>query len=121
MKLGWGPEACAAAGNELEAARQVHGATPTWALENHDIVRPITRFGGGEIGALRARAALVALLGLPGPAYLYQGQELGPPEVDVPLGSRVDPMWARRRLPRPRPRPVALDRGRGAEPRLLAD
>jgi len=95
VKLGWDPEAWAAVGNELEAARQVHGATPTWALENHDIVRSVTRFGGGEVGPLRARAALVALLGLPGPAYLYQGQELGLPEVDVPLESRVDPMWAR--------------------------
>lgn len=95
VKLGWDPAAWAAAGNELEAARQLHGATPTWALENHDIVRSVTRFGGGEVGALRARAALVALLGLPGPAYLYQGQELGLPEVDVPLESRVDPMWAR--------------------------
>ncbi|QDW29010.1 alpha-amylase [Arthrobacter sp. KBS0702] len=95
VKLGWDPEAWAAVGNELEAARQLHGATPTWALENHDIVRSATRFGGGELGALRARAALVALLGLPGPAYLYQGQELGLPEVDVPLEARVDPMWAR--------------------------
>ena len=66
-----------------------------WALENHDIVRSVTRFGGGEMGALRARAALVALLGPPGPAYLYQGQDLGLPEVDVPFESRVDPMWAR--------------------------
>ncbi|WP_144672879.1 alpha-amylase family glycosyl hydrolase [Arthrobacter sp. U41] len=95
VKLGWDPAAWAAVGNELEAARQLHGATPTWALENHDIVRSVTRFGGGEVGALRARAAMVALLGLPGPAYLYQGQELGLPEVDVPLESRVDPMWAR--------------------------
>ncbi|MET3946836.1 alpha-glucosidase [Arthrobacter sp. UYCu512] len=95
VKLGWDPEAWAAVGNELEAARQLYGATPTWALENHDIVRSVTRFGGGNVGALRARAALVALLGLPGPAYLYQGQELGLPEVDVPLEARVDPMWAR--------------------------
>lgn len=95
VKLGWDPAAWAAAGNELEAARRLHGATPTWALENHDIVRSVTRFSGGEIGALRARAALVALLGLPGPAYVYQGQELGLPEVDVPLEARVDPMWAR--------------------------
>jgi alpha-glucosidase len=95
VKLGWDPEAWAAVGNELEAARQLHGATPTWALENHDIVRSVTRFGGGDAGALRARAALVALLGLPGPAYLYQGQELGLPEVDVPAAARVDPMWAR--------------------------
>jgi alpha-glucosidase len=39
-------------------------------LENHDIVRSVTRFGGGELGNVRARAAIVALLGLPGPAYL---------------------------------------------------
>ena len=95
VKLGWDPEAWAAVGNDLEAARREHGATPTWALENHDIVRSATRFGGGELGAQRARAALVALLGLPGPAYIYQGQELGLPEVDVPVEARVDPMWAR--------------------------
>lgn len=95
VKLGWEPEAWAAVGNELEAARQLHGAAPTWALENHDIVRSVTRFGGGEPGSARARAALVALLGLPGAAYLYQGQELGLPEVDVPVEARVDPMWAR--------------------------
>jgi alpha-glucosidase len=95
VKLGWDPEAWAAVGNELEAARQEHGAAPTWALENHDIVRSVSRFGGGELGAVRARAALVALLGLPGAAYLYQGQELGLPEVDVPVEARVDPMWAR--------------------------
>lgn len=95
VKLGWDPGAWAAVGNELEAARREHGATPTWALENHDIVRSATRFGGGDLGSVRARAALVALLGLPGAAYLYQGQELGLPEVDVPLEARVDPMWAR--------------------------
>ena len=95
VKLGWDVEAWAAVGKELEAARQLHGAAPTWALENHDIVRSVTRFGGGELGAIRARAALVALLGLPGAAYIYQGQELGLPEVDVPVQARVDPMWAR--------------------------
>jgi alpha-glucosidase len=35
------------------------------------------------------------VLGLPGGAYLYQGQELGLPEVDVPEAARQDPMWAR--------------------------
>ena len=95
VKLGWDAAAWAAVGNELEAAREPQGAAPTWALENHDIVRSATRFGGGELGSSRSRAALVALLGLPGPAYLYQGQELGLPEVDVPLEARVDPMWER--------------------------
>jgi alpha-glucosidase len=95
VHLGWDPAAWAAVGNALEAARQVHGASPTWALENHDIVRSATRFGGGERGPARARAALLAILGLPGGAYIYQGQELGLPEVDVPVSARVDPMWAR--------------------------
>ncbi|WP_239437243.1 alpha-amylase family glycosyl hydrolase [Arthrobacter alpinus] len=95
VKLAWDAAAWAAVGNELEAAREPQGAAPTWALENHDIVRSATRFGGGELGSSRSRAALVALLGLPGPAYLYQGQELGLPEVDVPLEARVDPMWDR--------------------------
>jgi len=95
VKLGWDPAAWASVGAELEAARQLHGAAPSWALENHDIVRSVTRFEGGEVGVRRARAALLALLGLPGAAYIYQGQELGLPEVDVPLDARVDPMWAR--------------------------
>jgi alpha-glucosidase len=95
VHLGWDPAAWTAVGNELETARQLYGATPTWALENHDLVRSVTRFGGGELGSTRARAALLALLGLPGAAYLYQGQELGLPEVDVPVRFRVDPMWAR--------------------------
>jgi alpha-glucosidase len=55
----------------------------------------VTRFGGGDLGTRRARAALLALLGLPGAAYIYQGQELALPEVDVPVDARVDPMWAR--------------------------
>lgn len=58
-------------------------------------MRSATRFGGGALGAHRARAALLALLGLPGSAYIYQGQELGLPEVDVPAEARLDPMWAR--------------------------
>ncbi|WP_227007629.1 alpha-amylase family glycosyl hydrolase [Pseudarthrobacter sp. AB1] len=73
VKLGWDPAAWAEAGNELEAVRQMHGATPTWALENHDIVRSQTRFGGGKVGALRSRAALVALLGLPRPGLPLPG------------------------------------------------
>ncbi|CAI3793846.1 alpha-amylase family glycosyl hydrolase [Pseudarthrobacter sp. MM222] len=118
VKLGWDPAAWAAVGNDLETARQLHGATPTWALENHDIVRSATRFGGGELGSARSRAALVALLGLPGPAYLYQGQELGLPEVDVPVQARVDPMWARggvcrdgARVPLPWTEDAALNHG----------
>ena len=95
VKLDWDAAAWAAVGRELEAARRSHGAPPTWALENHDISRSVTRFGGGERGARRARAGLLTILGLPGGAYIYQGQELNLPDVEVPLGARADPMWAR--------------------------
>ncbi|MDQ4021800.1 MAG: alpha-amylase family glycosyl hydrolase [Actinomycetota bacterium] len=74
---------------------RVRGSAPvTWVVENHDVVRATTRYGGAR-GAARARAALLAVLGLPGAAYLYQGQELGLPEVDVPPQARQDPAWLR--------------------------
>jgi len=71
------------------------GATPTWVLSNHDVVRHATRYGAGRVGQRRARAAALLLLGLPGAAYLYQGEELGLEEVDVPDASRQDPVWFR--------------------------
>ena len=60
------------------------GAAPTWVLSNHDVVRHATRYGGGAVGLARARAATLTMLALPGSAYLYQGEELGLEEVDVP-------------------------------------
>ncbi len=92
-RLSWSGAEWAAVGNQLEQARRVHGSAPSWALENHDLVRTVTRFGGGDRGSSRARAAMVALLGLPGSVYLYQGQELGLPEVEIEADERVDPMW----------------------------
>ncbi|GII04999.1 alpha-amylase family glycosyl hydrolase [Planobispora takensis] len=50
---------------------------------------------GRSRGPARARAALLAVLGLPGAAYLYQGQELGLPQVDVAPQDRRDPAWPR--------------------------
>jgi alpha-glucosidase len=66
---------------------------PTWALSNHDIVRHITRFGGGSTGRDRARAALLLLLGLPGQVVLYQGEELGLEEVDLAPEVKQDPLF----------------------------
>ncbi|MDT3440506.1 alpha-amylase family glycosyl hydrolase [Pseudofrankia sp. BMG5.37] len=77
------------------AAMAAVGAPPTWVLANHDVVRPVTRYGGGAAGLRRARAALVALLALPGAVFLYQGDELALPQVDVPPEARQDPVWER--------------------------
>jgi alpha-glucosidase len=70
-------------------------AAPTWVLSNHDVVRHPTRYGGGSRGLARARAATLTMLALPGSAYVYQGEELGLEEVDVPPESRQDPYWFR--------------------------
>ena len=67
------------------------GGTATWVLENHDVPRLPTRYG-----SLRAaRAGLLLLLALPGAAFLYAGQELGLPDVDLPDGARQDPIFFR--------------------------
>ena len=77
------------------AAMEPVGASPTWVLSNHDVVRHPTRYGGGPRGLARARAATLAMLALPGSAYLYQGEELGLEQVDVPPEARQDPSWLR--------------------------
>lgn len=71
------------------------GATPTWVLSNHDVIRHVTRYGGGATGLARARAATLTMLGLPGSSYLYQGEELGLEQVDVAPEDRQDPSWFR--------------------------
>jgi alpha-glucosidase len=96
------------------AADEAVGATTTWVLSNHDVVRHSTRLGfpasGGRmngiraddpqpdaaLGLRRARAATLQMLALPGSAYLYQGEELGLPEhTTMPDEFRQDPTWFR--------------------------
>ncbi|MFI1965406.1 alpha-amylase family glycosyl hydrolase [Streptomyces pathocidini] len=78
------------------AATASVGAPATWVLSNHDVVRHPTRYGGGERGLRRARAAALLVLALPGSTYVYQGEELGLPEVeDLPDEVRQDPAFFR--------------------------
>ncbi|MBZ5737794.1 glycoside hydrolase family 13 protein [Nocardioides mangrovi] len=71
------------------------GGSPTWVLSNHDVIRHVTRYGGGELGLARAKAATLTMLALPGSAYLYEGEELGLPEVEVAPEFRQDPLFLR--------------------------
>lgn len=91
------------------------GAPATWVLSNHDTIRHPSRLAlpvqpphGDGIGprssplpdlALaerRGRAATLVMLALPGSAYIYQGEELGLPEViDMPDSARQDPTFHR--------------------------
>ncbi|MGI5241503.1 glycoside hydrolase family 13 protein [Dactylosporangium sp. CA-139066] len=75
----------------IHAAESV-GAPTTWVLSNHDVHRHATRLGS----LARANAAALLMLALPGSAYVYQGDELGLPEVlDLPDDARQDPVWFR--------------------------
>ncbi|KJK49930.1 glycoside hydrolase family 13 protein [Streptomyces sp. NPDC056254] len=92
----------------LTAMRPV-GAPTTWVLSNHDVTRHATRYanpaglgtqlrepGDRELGLRRARAATLLMLALPGSAYVYQGEELGLPDVtDLPDEVRQDPSFFR--------------------------
>lgn len=62
-----------------------------WALSNHDVKRVVSRFGFEDV-ADAATPALIALLGsLRGTPCLYQGDELGLSEADVPFEALQDP------------------------------
>ncbi len=100
--------------DSLRSMRTV-GAPATWVLSNHDVVRHASRFARGSggsaggasagdaaipvdlaLGTRRARAAALLMLALPGSVYLYQGEELGLPEVfDLPADARQDPIFGR--------------------------
>jgi alpha-glucosidase len=91
----WGAEPfLRAIANSLRAMSEV-GAPCTWVLANHDVDRARTRFGGGAVGLARARAAALVQLSLPGAAYIYNGDELGLPNADLPDEALQDPTWDR--------------------------
>ncbi|PPK69011.1 glycoside hydrolase family 13 protein [Actinokineospora auranticolor] len=71
------------------------GAPATWTLSNHDVTRHVTRYGGGARGIRRARAMALVQLALPGVVYLYNGEELGLPDVELPDWALRDPLWER--------------------------
>nr|WP_312877096.1 glycoside hydrolase family 13 protein [Promicromonospora sukumoe] len=101
--------------NASLSTMQAVGAPTTWVLSNHDVVRHASRFGLEEIGGRqlngigandpqpdaalglrRARAASLLMLGLPGSAYMYQGEELGLPDhTALPDDVRQDPSFFR--------------------------
>lgn len=77
------------------AAAALEGASPTWTLSNHDVDREVTRYGGGDRGLARARAMAMVMLALPGAVFVYNGEELGLPNVDLPDDVLQDPVWER--------------------------
>jgi alpha-glucosidase len=95
LEADWSAEAFRDVVVDTFAAVGLVDGTPTWVLSNHDVVRVATRYGGGPAGVARARAAALAMMALPGSAYVYQGEELGLEQVDVPPEHRQDPSFHR--------------------------
>jgi alpha-glucosidase len=117
LRVAWDAAALRSTIDECLRTSGAVGAPATWVLSNHDVTRHATRYGrldstaGGvtaagrvgpdtpvdpALGLRRARAATLLMLALPGSAYLYQGEELGLPEVvDLPEEVLADPIWER--------------------------
>ncbi|MCZ4610695.1 glycoside hydrolase family 13 protein [Streptomyces sp. Lzd4kr] len=112
----WDPKDLRAVIDDSLAMLGSVGAPATWVLSNHDVVRHPSRYGRPsparrwvanepyrpegpvdlDLGTRRARAAALLMLALPGGAYVYQGEELGLPEVeDLPESVLQDPVWER--------------------------
>jgi alpha-glucosidase len=64
---------------------------PSWAFENHDAPRAISRWASAAHQQAFARTKMLLLCALRGSIILYQGEELGLPQVDVPFDRLRDP------------------------------
>ena len=115
LDAGWDKAKLVAAINESFEAFDSVGAPSTWVLNNHDVIRHVSRFGGdygratasdgigpenpqpnNDLGLEIAQGATLFMLGLPGASYLYQGEELGLPEhTTIPAANRQDPTFFR--------------------------
>jgi len=109
----WDATALRASIDQTLAAHAPVDAPATWLLSNHDVTRPVTRYGRSDtafsfgakrrgtptdlaVGRRRARAAALLAAALPGSLYIYQGDELGLDEVEeIPADRLQDPMVVR--------------------------
>ncbi len=109
----WDPARLRACIETTIANHATVNAAATWVLSNHDVTRPVTRYGRADtsfsfeakragiptdlrLGRRRARAAALLAMALPGSLYIYQGEELGLPEAEGIATNRLqDPMYFR--------------------------
>jgi len=89
MSMQWGPETVRAV---LEGPHRALGSQVGWVQSSHDESRPVSRFGGAELGRQRSLGFCLMLLGLPGTPFVYQGEELGLPDAQIPAELLHDPI-----------------------------
>jgi alpha-glucosidase len=114
MEAGWDKDALVKVVTDSLYEFGKVGAPSTWVLSNHDVIRHVSRYGlpgvppqgdgigpdyeqpDEALGLRKGRAATAFMLGLPGGAYIYQGEELGLPEHTALEGKyREDPTYFR--------------------------
>jgi alpha-glucosidase len=88
-KLPWSAEGFRASIQEFVALAAAT-AWPAWFLANHDHPRTASRFDEDGQGASRARAVALMLYALRGTPFVYQGEELGLPDAEIPPERIVD-------------------------------
>lgn len=94
LHIEWEPETLRGALIAGLSAARGHAA---WVQGSHDRPRAVTRYGGGRLGQERALAFATLQLGLPGMPVLYQGEELGLADGEVPEDQAADPIGVRAR------------------------
>src|SRR3954470_13528098 len=89
-ELDWDAEAFAVSIDDFEALASDR-AWPACSLETHALPRIASRFDDPPgLGPARARAALLVLYALRGTPFVYQGEELGLPDAEIPPDRVVD-------------------------------
>ncbi|EQD65727.1 alpha amylase catalytic region, partial [mine drainage metagenome] len=73
----------------LEAS--LRAGWPCWAISNHDVARVATRWGGANPSSAQIAQMSALALCLRGSICVYQGEELGLPEAEVPFEALRDP------------------------------
>ncbi len=66
-------------------------AWPAWAFSNHDAPRCISRWSNGRDINMFARTMMLLLMAQRGNVFIYQGEELGLVQADIPFEKLQDP------------------------------